>query len=278
MEQNTPEWLEFRKTRIGSSDAPAIMGVSPYRTKYQLYLEKKGLIEPDNKFNFAIDRGNRWEPVVRARYELWTGVSVPPLVKVHPVYDFLSASLDGGNDKLNRGAEYKVAGKEVLELSKKGVVHPQYWPQVQHQLMVSGYEFIDFYVVVVESQGGQEVAVDHGLVRVRPDKKYQTELLEKELEFYELMQKGTAPKPSKKDAILAPDDVFENLDRVRDLKIKVDNVKAQLKKVEAEMNKACEEVIQKVRHIKVSGRGVEITKNKLKSGYSYKVKVNAKSG
>ena len=38
--QQSEEWLEFRRSRIGASDAPIIMGVSPWKTHYKLWVEK----------------------------------------------------------------------------------------------------------------------------------------------------------------------------------------------------------------------------------------------
>lgn len=42
--QNTQEWEKFRLQKIGASDAPIIMGVSPWKTPFQLWLEKTGQI------------------------------------------------------------------------------------------------------------------------------------------------------------------------------------------------------------------------------------------
>ena len=42
MEQEGFEWHKWRMGGIGSSDAPVVMGVSPYKTIEQLYLEKTG--------------------------------------------------------------------------------------------------------------------------------------------------------------------------------------------------------------------------------------------
>ena len=36
------EWLELRRTGIGGSDAPTIVGVNPYNSRYALYLDKIG--------------------------------------------------------------------------------------------------------------------------------------------------------------------------------------------------------------------------------------------
>lgn len=59
----TPEQRQLRKKYIGSSDAPAILGVDPYRSASDVYLEKTGQAE-DFAGNDATDRGNLLEPVL----------------------------------------------------------------------------------------------------------------------------------------------------------------------------------------------------------------------
>jgi len=53
LRQNTPEWLEVRKTKLGASDAPAILGISPYKTAYQLFLEKMGLVQDEDTYQLS---------------------------------------------------------------------------------------------------------------------------------------------------------------------------------------------------------------------------------
>ena len=43
--QRSAEWLALRKQGIGGSDVPAILGVSPYKSRLQLYLEKTDQLE-----------------------------------------------------------------------------------------------------------------------------------------------------------------------------------------------------------------------------------------
>lgn len=43
LDQKSPEWLEWRKSGIGSSDIATIMGANPYQTPYQLWEEKCGV-------------------------------------------------------------------------------------------------------------------------------------------------------------------------------------------------------------------------------------------
>ena len=67
MSAQIEEVLEMdRRTYIGGSDTAAILGVSPWKSKFTLYQEKIGEwqqeITPEKERIFA--RGKRWEPIV----------------------------------------------------------------------------------------------------------------------------------------------------------------------------------------------------------------------
>jgi putative phage-type endonuclease len=90
---NTPEWLEARKEYIGASDAPVIMGVSPYSTPYQLWQKKLGLLEETQ--TFAMARGHSLESQARAQVEERLGILLTPKVKTHSSLNWMMATLDG---------------------------------------------------------------------------------------------------------------------------------------------------------------------------------------
>jgi putative phage-type endonuclease len=54
------DWLKERLKGLGGSDAGAVLGVSPYKTKDQLKMEKRGL-KTDSKTSTAIKRGKLLE-------------------------------------------------------------------------------------------------------------------------------------------------------------------------------------------------------------------------
>ena len=77
LQQNTNEWLEFRRNKIGSSDAPIIMGKSPWKTPHQLWEEKMGI--KDSFFESqAMRRGKDLEPEARTAFEEQTGLVMWP--------------------------------------------------------------------------------------------------------------------------------------------------------------------------------------------------------
>lgn len=71
------DWLAERK--IGSSDAPSIVGLNPYKSKYKLFLEKTGAIEPDNlDDNESVQWGKILEPVIAEQFANKTKLVVRP--------------------------------------------------------------------------------------------------------------------------------------------------------------------------------------------------------
>ena len=64
------EWLVNRKG-IGGSDASAILGLNPYKTNQELWMEKKGQMSPvDISDKPYVKYGNDAEPLLRALFAL----------------------------------------------------------------------------------------------------------------------------------------------------------------------------------------------------------------
>ena len=99
--QGSAEWHEHRRQYRNASETPAVLGVSPWMTPYQLWQIKLGLAEPE--VTPAMLHGTQLEPQARAAYEALTGHVMQPLVLVDGEY---SASLDG----------ITLGGERVLEI------------------------------------------------------------------------------------------------------------------------------------------------------------------
>lgn len=69
---NTPEWHEQRLKGIGGSDIAAIMGLSPWTSREELFLLKTGQVVADNlkTTSGALWRGNIWEDYIARKYAL----------------------------------------------------------------------------------------------------------------------------------------------------------------------------------------------------------------
>lgn len=138
LQQGSPEWLAFRRERIGASDTPAIMGKSPFKTAFDLWEEKS--LGREGRKSAAMTRGSLMEQEARDWYNRTYGTNFQPAVGIHEENDWMMASLDGYDPEKNFHLEIKCPGEATIESIASGNI-PEYilW-QVQHQLYVNGLE------------------------------------------------------------------------------------------------------------------------------------------
>jgi putative phage-type endonuclease len=189
MQQNTPAWLEARKTAIGASDAPIILGISPWSTPNQLWHRKKGLI-PEQEMSSGMSRGHRLEEEARQWFEKRSGLLMFPAVKLHKEHKYLMASLDGITMEEDAIVEIKCPKSEIHEMAKNGKLPDYYMAQVQHQLLVTGLPMAHYC-----SYDGQEGVI----VVVERDEALIDKILYACAEFYAYMTENVAPPLCERD-------------------------------------------------------------------------------
>ena len=188
------EWLQVRKSGIGSSDAAAAVGLNPYKSQLELWLEKTGqdqhLVKPDpNDEDSPTYWGTLLEPIVAAHYTRQTGRRVRRINAVlqHPSHPWMLANIDReilGDDQVQI-LECKTAGFNGSMLWKEGV--PEYVQlQVMHQLAVTGKRAADVAVLLC----GQELQIH----RIERDEAMIADLITLEEAFWRLVEKREAPK------------------------------------------------------------------------------------
>lgn len=189
IDQNTPEWEAFRKDKIGASDAPIIMGISPYKTPFKLWQEKVGIVQPDPE-TFPQKEGKRKEPLARAVLERELGMPLVPSVRLHKSIPWLMASLDAMDMEGHAIAEIKCPGKHDHDLALSGQIPDKYFPQLQHQMEVCDLEMAYYF-----SFDGEKGIV----LKVFRDDKYIKHLLQEEEIFFSHMQNLEPPPLTDKD-------------------------------------------------------------------------------
>lgn len=199
MEQNSVDWEKWRLSGLGSSDAPIVLGISPWMTRYELWELKLGKREP-NPETYITQRGHRLEARARAMYEIKRGfLDFPPTIVEHERYPFLRASLDGYNAERRAVLEIKAPGKKTHIAAKAGAVPPHYYAQVQHQLMVTGAAYCDFVTLWVENEGKASEVCDLATVRVEPNREYCRSLFLELVAFWDLVEAGIPPEFTDRD-------------------------------------------------------------------------------
>lgn len=187
------DWLKIRKTGIGGSDAAAAVGLNPYKSQLELWLEKTGrdveLPKPDaGDTTQPAYWGTLLEPIVAASYTQQTGRKVRKVNAIlqHPGVPFMLANLDrevvGTSDV--QILECKTAGEFGARLWKDGV--PEYVQiQVQHQLAVAGKQAADVAVLIC----GQRLEVH----RIQRDDDLIARLIHLEAKFWHYVTSNTPP-------------------------------------------------------------------------------------
>lgn len=185
--QGSQEWLDWRRQGIGASDAPIIMGESPYKKPWQLWEEKVGLREDPGIPDHVRERAARIEAAARAHYELTHDSECPPICMEMIDHPFLKASLDGYHAGKNFILEIKYVGAKAMEEN----IPMHHWIQLQHQMMVSGATDVTY----IRSNDGTNFKAG---VFSR-DEKFISELMVKLIEFQRMVNEKICPeKPRRK--------------------------------------------------------------------------------
>jgi len=218
------DWLAVRKQGIGSSDAAAAVGLNPYKSQLELWLEKTGRdgslpkTDPHDEESPAY-WGNLLEPIVAAHYTKRTGNRVRRINAVlqHPDPDkaWMLANIDReviGSSEIQI-LECKTAGINGARLWKEGV--PEYVQlQVQHQLAVTGKAAADVAVLL----GGQHLEIH----RIERDEALIDRLVQLERQFWNFVETDIPPPADGSESAelalrcLYPEDQGQTVDFTQD--------------------------------------------------------------
>ena len=140
--QNTDEWLEWRNTGLGASDAATILGKNPYQTAFDLWEIMTNRKKPlDLSNNPNVQRGNELEPLARASAEKFLKMKLDVLCATESNDPYVMASFDGINLDNEIVCELKCPHEttflDVASKKRKSAFYLVYWIQVQQQLYVS---------------------------------------------------------------------------------------------------------------------------------------------
>ena len=135
LEQGSPEWLNFRKGKIGASMVASCVGIKgAFHSKEQARDIILGLKEVYQ--NEAMKKGSNYEPLIRARVEFLHSVSITPIVLQSLENEMFIASLDG-IDENGLIYEFKYSQDEYDFVKKNKKPSDKYYAQVQFALYIS---------------------------------------------------------------------------------------------------------------------------------------------
>lgn len=186
-------WLSWRQTGIGSSDAPVIAGVSPFpdQNRIKLWLEKSGTLPRERDENYPQMWGHLFEDGIATRVAQRLNLQY---AHAQPCFQsderpWQLATLDRLT-KNNEIVELKTVGfAKMKTLGADGEVEslPQSWLlQAQHQMAVTGFQLVIFGVFVGTTD-------DARIYHVERNDELIDSLNEVESEFWESVQSKTPP-------------------------------------------------------------------------------------
>lgn len=206
----TEEQRIARLSGIGGSDMAIILGLSNYKTPYQLYLEKIGQVEPIYQETELQEWGHRLEPMIRIKFAEEHGFKISAPIEhnkyatvcdlitydlvpqVHPFYDFIRGNLDGFIPEINAVHEIKCANQFMAKLwgdEASDVIPLEYLVQVAYYCAITNADLA--YVTVLI--GGN----DYREYKYTRDLELEMRLIESAKQFWECVTTRTPPDPTK---------------------------------------------------------------------------------
>lgn len=235
---------------IGGSDAPVILGLNKWKSRTQLYLEKRGEVKPDDlSDNQAVQWGHILEPVIANEYAKRTGniINYPWRFIIHHDHSFIGAHVDRFVINDDETISHILECKSTQHVDGWGEswtdqVPDMHYAQVQHYMGVTGEFACDIAVLIRGS--------DFRIYHVTRNENFIEALFAHEIAFWECVQNGTPPEPtlndeaaltypSGKDRSIETDieglQLYEDLCEIReaekDLKEQKDKIELELKKL-----------------------------------------------
>lgn len=193
----TNEQREFRKSGIGGSDIAAIMGLSPYKTAYDVWCSKVGNVA--DEAGEAAYWGNILEPIVAAEFEKRTGKPVVHcnLTLRHPTYEWMIGSGDYLVEGENAGVECKTSSVYLKDRwgdeDGSDEVPAYYLVQGMWYCAIFGWDRVYFPVLI----GGQQFR----WFKVERDEEVIAALIDAGEKFWQLVKAHKPPEPQNLDDI-----------------------------------------------------------------------------
>ena len=194
-EINREEWLQLRKNGIGGSDAAVACGLSRWKSRLMLYLEKTSA-DVEDIDNESMYWGRTMEPILRQEFSKRTGFTVQevPFMFACKEYPWMLANIDDlvtEPDGSKALLEIKTASSFKAKEWEDGLPQ-EYYLQVQHYLAVC--DLPKAYVVVLI--GGNAFRY----FPVERDEDTIQMMIALEAEFWSFVERGIQPPVDEQSA------------------------------------------------------------------------------
>lgn len=189
-EMNHQQWLDMRKNSVGGSEIAAALGLSRWRSPFDVWAEKTGHVTKKDEPTDAMRFGTLLEPIIRKEFARRNGLEVCecPYILAHKDYKFMTCNLDG-YVKLPDGScavlEIKTANTFASDDWANMGAPIEYVMQVQYYLAITQMRFAYLAVLIGSS--------DYRQVIIERDDEVIAVIIEKLKEFWEMVETNTPP-------------------------------------------------------------------------------------
>ena len=188
------EWLAIRSKYIGGSDAGAVIGLNPFKSRYSLWAEKTGKV-PGFEGNIVTKVGSYLEDLVAKMFEEETGKKVrrKNRTMVNDIYPYACANIDRAVVGENALLEIKTTNSiPIMKQLRKSEFPEVYYAQVVHYLAVTGLDKA-YLAVLINCRELKVYELDRDQAEIDA-------LMEAEKEFWNLVETNTPPNADGSDA------------------------------------------------------------------------------
>lgn len=187
----TKDQEDFRKDKIGGSDAAAACGVSSYDSPLELYEIKKGLKK--REVNVAMRRGRLLEPLIVDLYKEITKEEVNTDFDtfIHSEYHWMIANLDGitSSGKILECKSITFFDAKDWGPDGSNIIKEEYQYQLQHYCTVTGIK--EAVLVALDAFGNVR------MYNYKSNEETERKMIELEKVFYYCLTNDILPAPTK---------------------------------------------------------------------------------
>lgn len=197
-------WLDARAKTIGGSDASAVVGMNPYKSNQDLWLEKTGQVIPEDISDKPyVEYGTKAEPLLRELFRLdfpeYQVFYEENNLFLNDEYPWGHYSADGWLiDPKGRRGILEIKTTEILQSMQKEKwnqrIPDNYYIQCLHGLLIMEADFVILKAQLKTVFNGMPyIQVKHYLIErsdVESDIRY---LCQEEKRFYQTIKSGRKP-------------------------------------------------------------------------------------
>lgn len=278
--QRTPDWQTWRSQGVTASEAPIILGRSPYKTPWLLWAERTGVRPAEDLSNNPnVQRGIAYEDQVRQGFEARHDTLLLPLCAESSEHPILRCSLDGQSND-NEPVELKVPTERTYQTlvaqEREATAYQLAWVQLQFQLYVTEAE--QGWLVFDPCRPGMpslEFAVPRDEPFIRQD------LVPACLAFWEAVQRGIEPeRDTEQDGYMPAGAELvrwtQTAERYRQLQAQRQQLEAQLKQLKTQQAKTEQVFVALMgEYRQAEAAGLQVTRYRQRGSVDYAAVVEA---